>query len=252
MPLTPEERLAGVRLKIERAEQHVRDLHAVLTAFMNGNPYRLVAELDADTGDKVFRVRMSAPIPSDWPAIAGDVAHNLRSALDHLAWQLVLAGGGTPDRDTAFPIRESQAKYETTAKGAKIRGASPSAIHILDALKPYQGGNDGLWVLSAVNNHDKHKLMVGAAFTVSRLVIQKKPSPSRFTSSFNGPRFMEDGAEFGRLLAPHDDTDQVNIECSFEIAFVEPEIIKSQAVCPLLYQLCGLVRRVVDQFVPVL
>src|SRR5690606_21763862 len=37
-------------------------------------------------------------------AIVGDVLHNLRSALDQLAWQLVLFDGGTPNQLTTFPV----------------------------------------------------------------------------------------------------------------------------------------------------
>ena len=40
----------------------------------------------------------------EWSLILGDLLHNLRSALDHLAWQLVVDGGGTPSQDTNFPV----------------------------------------------------------------------------------------------------------------------------------------------------
>ncbi len=43
-------------------------------------------------------------LPFDALAAAGDIVHNLRSALDHLAFQLVLAGGHTPTTETAFPV----------------------------------------------------------------------------------------------------------------------------------------------------
>jgi len=46
-------------------------------------------------------------LPFDALAAAGDIVHNLRSALDHLAFQLVLAGGHTPTTETAFPVGKS-------------------------------------------------------------------------------------------------------------------------------------------------
>jgi hypothetical protein len=47
------------------------------------------------------------------------VAHNLRSSLDHLAWQLVEANGGAPSdkpgQQTAFPIRDVLPESPTDA-----------------------------------------------------------------------------------------------------------------------------------------
>ena len=39
-----------------------------------------------------------------WALVLGDCAHNLRSALDYLAHELVRANGGNPDEDTEFPV----------------------------------------------------------------------------------------------------------------------------------------------------
>ena len=63
----------------------------------------IVAESDPNTGDQVFKFRVRAPIPVDLSLVIGDAVHNLRSALDHLAWQLVLANGQTPTTQTAYP-----------------------------------------------------------------------------------------------------------------------------------------------------
>src|SRR5918995_3001656 len=100
--MPPKDRLAGVRLKIERARKHIRDLETETSAYLNSSPhpYQLRAEDDPATGDEVYRVRVLFPIPESIPLIVGDAVHNLRSALDHLAWQLVESGGGEPGRDT--------------------------------------------------------------------------------------------------------------------------------------------------------
>ena len=60
---------------------------------------------------------------------AGDVVHNLRTALDHLAHHLVLVGNpeGIPPRHIEFPILDSKDDYEKR-KAAKTRGMRADAI----------------------------------------------------------------------------------------------------------------------------
>src|SRR5688572_1441682 len=86
--------LAGAYIKIERAKEHVQDLETEITAFLGREPYRIVRQDDANTGEQTYRVLVSEDGPLRWGAIIGDVIHNLRTALDHLACQLVLANGG--------------------------------------------------------------------------------------------------------------------------------------------------------------
>jgi len=49
--------------------------------------------------------------PEDLALIAGDAIHNLRSALDHIAWELVAAGSSEPNHRTQFPVGKTQASY---------------------------------------------------------------------------------------------------------------------------------------------
>src|SRR5260370_29058031 len=104
MSASAPDRLFGIRAKIERAKYHIDELASRAQAFAEGNENCLVAEDDPQTGEKVYRIRLRAPLPALVPLIIGDAAHNLRSSLDHLAWQLVEANGGTPGRQTIYPL----------------------------------------------------------------------------------------------------------------------------------------------------
>jgi hypothetical protein len=108
--------LAGPRLKIERAERHVRELEAEIRAFRERNPYRVVRDHDAQAGRYVYRVKTVEDVPACLSTIIGDIAHNLRSALDQLACQMVLANRGQVKTRTGFPI----------GGGATRAGANPS------------------------------------------------------------------------------------------------------------------------------
>src|SRR5260370_16394428 len=102
--MSAEERLSLVRVKIERAKKHFHDLQAARIQFMEGTPYRIDRENNAQTGYNLYRVFDIQTPPAEIGLITGDVIHNLRSALDHLAYQLVLVNGSTPSKQTAFPI----------------------------------------------------------------------------------------------------------------------------------------------------
>lgn len=246
-------RLTGVELKIERAKQHIADFQRSVNGVVDSKPYQTAVDRDPNSGDKVFRLRITTDTPRDWPAVIGDIANNLRSALDHLAWQLVEVSGGIPGRHTSFPICEDRAKYEATANGAKIHGARTDIIRILDAIQPYKGGNDALFHLNAVAVHDKHRFLIGAPFVLSGMTIQKEQGVSRFHTGLVGQRVPAvDGMELGRLIFPFNDADQVYLKCSFLVSFVEPQVVKGETVVPLLSQFAGAVDEVVDKFRPLL
>jgi hypothetical protein len=284
---TADERLIRVRAKIERAKDHTRDIEGALHAFRNTDPYGFRTEDDPQTGDKIYRIHIRSDTPLGFSLIVGDAIHNLRSALDHLAWQLVEVNGKTPSKGTYFPISETLTKYKSS-KGAKIQGMSAGAKNLLDSIKPYQGGNDDLWILNELDNFDKHRLLFVTAFGLNevmptfkldprlkpelssvRAVVKSLESGSPIMIMrhgslsqeyvVNGPLgiqrdgtipILQDGAEVARLKAPINEDSYFDL--SFEIAFRQPPIVQSKPVLPLLHQMTHLVNGIVSQFVPFL
>lgn len=99
------DRLDGALTKVERAKQHVGDLEAELRAFHGTNPYVVAAKRNPETHQLVYYVASVQEVPRSISAIAGDVLQNLRSALDHLAYQLVCSGlGGNPRSKRRAPL----------------------------------------------------------------------------------------------------------------------------------------------------
>jgi hypothetical protein len=167
--MTTEERLALVRLKIERADKHIADLNAAIQSFFGSNPYKIGIKRDPDTRKLIYYVESVQPVPVIVAAVAGDALHCLRDALDHLAQQLYLVGTGNAKgyRDkTSFPISPS-AKDFKSGLARKVEGMRKDAIDAICALEPYAGGNGAdLWTFHRLNNIDKHRLIitVGASF----------------------------------------------------------------------------------------
>ena len=174
--MTAEERLQTIRAKIQRANEHIRELNVEVRAFLDTppQPYVVDTKRDPESRELIYYVATAAErVPSKIALIVGDVVENLRSALDYLAYQLVLVGspGIEPGRNVYFPISENATRYESETPG-KVKGMRKDAIKAIKALKPYRGGNDLLWILHRLNNINKHRavITVGAAF-VGRSIL---------------------------------------------------------------------------------
>lgn len=97
--------LAGVDAKLDRAKAQIAELPACVeevfgTRFVKGR----VLLIDRQTTSQVAPVLELAELPVSVSVILGDVVHNLRGALDHLAWQIVASTGRNPSTSTYFPI----------------------------------------------------------------------------------------------------------------------------------------------------
>ena len=146
---------SGSWLDIERAREHVRDLERKITDFMVRQPYSAVVAQERATGHHVISARVDEQPPVSWSAIAADAVHNLRSALDLTARQLVLANGSRPTSETGFPIAESAADYEAV-RLARLRGVSDAVVAQIGALRPYRRGNASLWRIHALDVAEGH------------------------------------------------------------------------------------------------
>ena len=173
--------LTGSRIKVQRAKEQFRDLMTQARDFMNLNPYGVVIEDDPKTGERVWRARVSRPIPPGWSPIVGDVVHNLRAALDYFAWQLDGASGTRSNsRSIQFPVWDRGAPAPTTARAikdhkAKRKGQEDAfglpAMALIERLQPDSGRDQDwrlnpLWMLHQLDIWDKHKLLVVVGGTV--------------------------------------------------------------------------------------
>lgn len=108
------------------------------------------------------------PLPIEWGLLIGDVAHNYRSCLDHIAWALVQRGRTPPASLTAkarskiyFPIYLHRLEF-TNALGSKLPGVRRADIAIVRRDQPYHEGKrrrdrHALAVLHRLSNDDKHR-----------------------------------------------------------------------------------------------
>lgn len=251
-------RALGPSVKIKRSVEHFKDLQPKVAAFNDGNAYRFVTEFDAKTREHVIRIRVAKYPDALWAAMIGDIVHNLRSALDLLACQLVLANNGTVTKRTCFPIFDSGEKFKTGYVG-KVSGASKEALAFIEALEPYQGGNgDALWRLHELSIADKHKLLlpIFGLFPeqIGRVIVEYPGQPTEKKSHTWKRVFpLVDGTEITRVFTGGDETQvKVNMKGAVRIAFGEPKCVECEPIIPYLKQLGQFVEGVIQSFYPFL
>lgn len=83
------DRFESALWKVDRARKHADDLEAEVRSFWAADPYEIETVGTPFAGHGFYRVKRIAALPKSIPLIAGDAAHNIRSALDHFAWAAV-------------------------------------------------------------------------------------------------------------------------------------------------------------------
>lgn len=245
----------SARAKLERADQHINNFRIEETKFRKSGGYRSVAYDDPKTGDRVIEFKLVAHPPPLVIAIVGDAIHNLRSSLDHLAYEMVRANGGTPNDATAFPIFFDCESFEASLE-RKIGGASKNVLDLIKSLKPYQGGNDSLWHLHRLDIVDKHRLLIPVAAHNDLVVhplgnaFQGFPRNERGNIVICHRGMLIDGTELFRLPRAERPEIYQDPKFGFEIAF--SEIVEGQPIIFVLQQLRNLVFRIIETFSPLL
>ena len=122
----------------------------------------IVHEVREDTNEQAWIYRGETPrTPIEWSVKVGEILHNLRSALDHLVSQLLLASGQEPNRQNAYPIVNDESKWSNNKD--RLKGVSPRIETIVERLQPYTGGIylpfdvSAFWTLHTLCNIDKHQ-----------------------------------------------------------------------------------------------
>ena len=171
--------LAGARLKLDRARDHLETLGKELAAFNAGEPYRIAHEPNADGSEHIFRAEVRKEPPLFLRVIIGDALQNMRSTLEHLAWGLTpLSTRQTDERSIGFPICTSRQAFEQTDKNSpsgyntrtgmhKIWTMDPKVRAAIKQLQPYMSGDPyehPLFLLNELARIDRHQSLsvVGA------------------------------------------------------------------------------------------
>ena len=155
-------KLNGIYAKISQADGQIDSLTADMDRFCTDIRQSIVREVREDSDEQVWVYRGETPrTPVEWSVKFGEILYNLRSALDHLVSQLLLANGQEPNRQNAYPIVNDESKWSSNKD--RLKGVLPSVETIVERLQPYTGGLylpfdvRAFWTLHTLCNIDKHQ-----------------------------------------------------------------------------------------------
>lgn len=247
--------------KLGRAKWHHAELGAALASFFATTPYKVSARRN-DEGKLVYYLNEVTEVPVELSLTAGDVIQNLRSALDHLAYELWVkeANGQGKSERVYFPIDKDQASYNKS-KADKTQGISRQSLAIIDSLSPYQGGNDTLWRIHTLNNRDKHRLLVtvGSSFQSMDLgaymmanmrkmpglpeeMRSNMPDLSLFLKPADNLFPLKAGEEL--FIGGVDDEENPNMQFRFNVLLHEPGVVDGEPVAEVLSSMIAEVERI--------
>jgi hypothetical protein len=98
--------------KLERANKHIKEIYSMVNDFEESNAYSVCRESTDKPNVVAFRFKILREIPVQLLTAIGDAVHNMRSALDSVAFELArqnLQGSMTEKQEQAaqFPIYQT-------------------------------------------------------------------------------------------------------------------------------------------------
>jgi hypothetical protein len=209
--------LSDVLARIDRARYHSESLRDILPRRGETICYPLSRKTNIEGRDYSFYIGDIEPIHPDVPIITGECLFNLRSALDHLVYQLHVRRyrGNVPVKvaeRSAFPILDKPRLKKRggtarlpTEKWNEIGTLGARQRTAIEFLQPYHRRNDrdhfqrlALADVNRLCNIDKHRhLHVVTAATEAR-VVPNYPPECGFRQHGEFSRSLESGAEVER------------------------------------------------------
>ena len=159
------------RAKLARAEHHRQAIEPEIKAFAEGDSVSLRSKhnLKASRGPIRFSWYVEAMTnpPQHWALVAGDAIQNIRAALDHAIWSIVVKEKSSSFAEAnhtkiAFPIRDHPSKFPRS-RLVEI-GLPKPVIAVIEDAQPYKRlpqapRDDASWLIGALSNIDKHRLL---------------------------------------------------------------------------------------------
>jgi hypothetical protein len=144
--------------KIARSEEHFHELELKINEFVHTAPYVQVVEPHPQKpGHVIHKMKLTQTLPGSLGEIAGDIVHNLRSALDNAGYTIAAAIGKPDAKYCAFPFAGSLSQMASSVGRSKDLPNEIQSLFV--GFQPYHNGDNDLWALNEMCNADKHKML---------------------------------------------------------------------------------------------
>lgn len=225
--------LAGVIEKLRNADVHLQRLYTESLLYLNGPPgatiFPQVDPSNPGQGRLIFKVTREPPLKLG--VIAGDVVHNLRSALGYMIEALVRGEGLTPTVQHQFPISSNSDRFAEEVKKGRIAGISGQARRFIEGIQPYNvkpksRPDHPLRHLKMLSNRDKHHMLVISGLN-AKVRWQFIADGDRVVRSGQTTESVEDGGVLATIPTQFViGGEQVKLqqELAIQIGFTDPSI----------------------------
>lgn len=160
----------GIRLKRSRAWEQIYSLKADIASFLQNDPAPYVPRVDFNGQTNILAVSVHINKTPDamLGVRIGEIVHNLRSALDHVIWELFVKNNGQSPpigSKNQFPIFKTKAGFKERGETLFLKGIDNKAIDLIRSEQPFPVSEGGtgenikspLWHLKELSDCDKHR-----------------------------------------------------------------------------------------------
>jgi hypothetical protein len=228
------------RLKLDRADEHLKTLDEAVKAFRESKPYRTITKKDPQTGDYIVRLQSLRRPPDTLSPLIGDILFNLRSSLDHVVYALAVLNGATISQREAseYPVFPDAAKFASAAPG-KIGALRSEAQAIIERSQPYNAPDPSkhlLRVLHDLNRIDKHRLLhvVQTVSNRSDMVVEVNGQVVRLMMQEPPPGGFQNNAIIARYHVPGAPKVNMEPEVACDVCFGSGTQAEGESVTKLL------------------
>ena len=199
--------LTSAKLKLARAKKHLRTIKRAIKKYVTGQPHQISTKAKG-----IKKLNIPRKPPQEIAILAGEMIYQMRSALDHLAFELVKRNPDVDNLDPGwhehcqFPLRTRHPKNRNDFSHS-LPGISPSAASAIEGMQPYRSSainnmNGCLRALVLLSNIDKHRRLNLLRPRVRQVQEVRYRSGSRYGSW----RILERGTI---IESPRHDTESV-------------------------------------------
>lgn len=158
---------AGIKEKLKRSHENVLNLQAEVNRFFEESKYPVLPQDDIKALVEAIKYHSQRDIPLRFSVLAGEIAHHLRSCLDHIVWQFSSdAYRREHFKRIEFPVLETRPIDKDSIKRyeGKIKGITDTGVlDAIERLQPYNAINpveSPLLVIHNMDVTDKHRELI--------------------------------------------------------------------------------------------
>jgi hypothetical protein len=247
--------IKSAELKLIRAGKHLRAIKRAIATYTASKPHKIVPK-----SKRKKKLNIPKSPPREICILVGEMVYQMRSALDHLAFELVKRNQiGKPlpkewEENAQFPLWTNRPHiFPGTYNifSGSLPNISMKTFTFIESIQPYYGNNivtNLLGFLSKLSNVDKHRHL-----HIIRPRTQKKESV-RFESGLNSKSMMmlDRGAQIEppTSFRQSDRTMYVHRSYKTRVAFDERAVLGEATVLPLEYLLEFILKCIKRDIVP--